>query len=317
MTMPNRHLPNQVTHLTRRTTQRQFLLKNSKDGKIKNDIGFLFALSCHRHNQAPHAVTVMSNHHHVCITDNNGKRSDFLRDFHHLTAKSINKSLNRRESLWASASPGNTLLLDTEVIVKTMLYIWLNPVEAGLVSKVEEWEHFQILPKHWGKPMRFKRPDLYAANGDDKKIPEYIEITPMPPRIFPDLSLEDVIAHFERRINEEEQRIFAERKTKGKAKVLGMAYCFKQNPFSAPKKSVPMYSRNPRFSASKVETVVLAVQRMRSFWRAYRKRFQAFKGGVKVKFPPGAIMMRDRFGMVCAKLGREDPHCPIYAPFQF
>ena len=32
MTRPNRHLPNQIVHLPRRTTQRQFLLKNDKAG---------------------------------------------------------------------------------------------------------------------------------------------------------------------------------------------------------------------------------------------------------------------------------------------
>ena len=140
MTLPNRHLPGQIFHGTRRTSQRQFLLKNGKDGKTKNDLGYLLALSCARHKQLPHAVTVMSNHHHICMTDTNGKRSDHFRDFHHLTTKVLNKTLGRRESLWSSNSPGNTVLLVTETVEKTMLYIWLNPVEAGLVSSVKKWK---------------------------------------------------------------------------------------------------------------------------------------------------------------------------------
>lgn len=317
MTLPNRHLSNQIVHLTRRATQRQFFLKSDKKGITQNDLGYLFALSALRHNQSPHALMLMFNHHHICMTDNTGKRSNFLRDFHHLTTKVLNQALGRRESLWSSSAPGNTLLLDTEEIVKTMLYIWLNPVKAGLVSSVKEWKHLKIMPHHWGKKMRFKRPDFFRAQGENKKYPEYIEFMPMPPAMFQHLPLEEVIAYFEKRIEAEEKRILSERKKAGKPKALGMEKCFKQSAFSTPKKSVPMYARNPRFASTRAEAIALAVEAMKSFWRQYKKRLEALKKGLKVRFPSGTVRMKEIFKIKCDAVGRGDPHQPRYSPFEF
>ena len=45
----------QIVHDTRRTTQRQFLLKNDEKDLAKNEFGNLFGLTALRHNQTPHA----------------------------------------------------------------------------------------------------------------------------------------------------------------------------------------------------------------------------------------------------------------------
>ena len=62
----------------------------------------------------------------------------------------------------------------------------MNAVQAGLVSKVEDWDNLKILPTDWRKPLRFTRPDYFSKKGNDKKYPEFIEITPMPPKVFAD-----------------------------------------------------------------------------------------------------------------------------------
>ena len=133
--------------------------------------------------------------------------------------------------------------------------------------------------------------------------------------MFSHLPLETVIAYFQKRISEEERRIRAERKKSGKQKFLGMEACFKQSAFSTPETSVPMYARNPRFSATTVEAVKLAVEAMRTFWRQYKIRLEGFRKGSVAKFPSGTILMQ-MLGAKCAELGSADPHCPRYAPFQ-
>ncbi len=229
----------------------------------------------------------------------------------------LNKALRRRESLWSSSAPGNTLLLDTDVVIDTMLYIWLNPVQAGLVTKVDDWNHLQILPKNWGKSMRFKRPDFFQVTGDSERFPKFIEIVPMPPKMFSHLSLIEVIAYFEKRIADEELRIRNELKKKKGTKVMGMDSCYRQSPFSSPKAGIPMYTRNPRFSGTKVNVISSAIEGMTSFWRIYKKRLEEFRKGSKTNFPAGTIMMRERFGCSFEKLGRGDPHQPNYVCFQF
>ena len=214
MSSPKQHIAGQTVHITRRTTQRKFLLRNSEEGYVKNAAGFVFALAVLLHGQIPHALTLMSNHTHICLTDSTGKRSKFMQRFHALLAKIMNKKLGRRENFWSSNEPGNTWLLDTPKIVETLLYIWLNPVRAGLVERVAQWDQFQILPKHWGKTMRFYRPDYFRDT--DPNIPEFIEFIPQPPPGFEYYPLEEVVAFFEKRIAEEEEALMIARRKKNK-----------------------------------------------------------------------------------------------------
>ena len=44
---------------------------------------------------------------------------------------------------------------------------------AGCVERVEQWTGFQILPRHWGRPMKFGRPELCS-----KKMPEFGVVAP-------------------------------------------------------------------------------------------------------------------------------------------
>lgn len=316
MTLPNRHLAGQIAHLTRRTTQRQFLLKNDKKNRAKNELGYLLGLTALRHDQTPHALVIMSNHTHICITDNNGRRSDFKRDFHHLTTKVINKRLERRESLWSSSAPGDTVLLDTQKVIDTMLYIWLNPVAAGLVSKVQHWKHFCILPRHWGKKMRFKQPDYFRKRKNSDHLPEFIEFTPMPPAMFDHLPLDEVIAMFEGWIKEGEKRIRAERKKKhGEKNIIGMKACFEQSHFATPETPAKRNALNPRFSSTCVKKIAAAIVAMRTFWRVYKKRWEGFLEGSTARFPAGTVSMVLRFNRPCCNLGNADPHLPSYQPY--
>ena len=194
-----------------------------------------------------------------------------------------------------------------------------HPVKAGLVSKVEHWKHFCILPRHWGKKMRFKRPDYFRERENCEHLPEFVEFTPMPPAMFDHLPLEEVIQMFEGWIKEGEKRIRAERieklgKTKGK-KVLGMKACFAQSHFFTPKTSVKMYARNPRFSSTCAKTMSAAIEALRTFWRVYRRRLEGFRKGSKARFPAGTVFMALRLNLACSKVGNADAHLPRYKPY--
>ena len=291
--------------ITRRTTQRQYLLKNSRDGATKNDIGYLFALAATRTGQIVSGVLIMSNHYHAVMFDVAARRSKFMQCFHSLTGKVMNKRLQRRESLWSTHAPGDTLLLDTEAVVDALIYTWLNPVVAGLVDRVSEWDHFVILPQHWGKKMRFKRPDYFT----DDSLPEYIEFTPMPPGGFEDTP--ETRTFFETRLREAEDEVLSKR---GKKKSLGMKRCYRVSPFATPKKSEPMYKRNPRFKTRNKELASHAIACLRHFWNTYQACRRAFSRGFEVNFPSGTLNLREQFGVPCIDLLSVDPHAPRYGP---
>ena len=312
MTAPKQHLPNQIVNLVRRTNQRQFLLRNDATGQSKNAAGYIYILAALKHEQIPHAVMTMSNHIHMCQTDTTGHRSKFMQEFHGLYAKVLNRAHQRQDSLWSGSEPGNTWLLDTKALIDAMIYIWLNPVRAGLVERVMHWDHFKIMPGDWGEILRFKRPD-YFRDGDPNK-PEYLEIIAQPPAPLAHIPLEELVPYFEKRIAEEEEACMIARRKKNK-KVIGMEKCYVLKPTSAPKTKAVMYTRNPRFSSTIPKLIVNAIESLKAFWGQYKRRLEDLKKGSRESFPAGTVKLPGLLGLACFDLDKY-PHLKIeYEPF--
>jgi putative transposase len=118
-----------------------------------------------------HAVCVMSNHHHLVVTDPRGVLPEFLRELHRLTAKAINASQGQWENLWA-AEPCNAARLVTDHDVEDKIaYVVANPVAAGLVEQPEQWPGVLL----WGeKSVRVARPSSYFR--EDGTCPAQLEL---------------------------------------------------------------------------------------------------------------------------------------------
>jgi REP element-mobilizing transposase RayT len=158
MAHPRRIVPGETYLITRRCYQRTFRLRPSE---LTNTI-FLYCLAfaAMRTGIAVHAVCVMSNHHHLVVTDTRGVLPDFLRELHRLTAKAINASQGQWENLWA-AEPCNVVRLVTDEDVESKIaYVVANPVAAGLVRQPDEWPGVLL----WGeRVVTVRRPDVYFA----------------------------------------------------------------------------------------------------------------------------------------------------------
>src|SRR5262249_19185621 len=118
-----------------------------------------------------HAVCVMSNHHHLVVTDPYGVLPDFLRELHRLTAKAINASQGQWENLWA-AEPCNVVRLVTDDDVDDHIaYVIANPVAGGLVKHPDEWPGIA----NWGEhAIRVERPAFYFS--EDGACPPHIAL---------------------------------------------------------------------------------------------------------------------------------------------
>ncbi len=123
-----------------------------------------------------HAACVMSNHHHLVVTDTRGLLPDFLRELHRLTAKAMNAAQGQSENLWA-AEPANVVRLVTDGDVEDKIaYVVANPVAAGLVTQPDAWPGFLA----WGaKTLKVKRPVAYFSA--DGKCPETLPLVVEPP----------------------------------------------------------------------------------------------------------------------------------------
>ena len=288
----------QLVMIARRTAQRQFFWRPGRD--TRELFGYMFVKACLDQGLEAIAASLMSNHIHAMLLDLCGRRSEWMQQAFSNTARKRNLDLNRRENLWRPGEPGDMPILDMEKVVEQVLYVALQPVAAGLVEKADEWTGFKILPSDWGKPMRFARPS-WCGSG----MPEFVELTPLPPPGFRHLPLPDVIAFFEAKIAEREA--YYRRKRKGRP-VAGIALCEARNPFSTPDTPAPMRTRNPRFTTSDPELRQRAIKRLQEFSKWHREALNDFRDGDReVEFPAGTIQMARRAGCCCAVAAGDHP----------
>lgn len=297
VTAPKSPFPGQFVHIVRRTTHRRFLLRPGKD--TRELTGYMYGKAVNDNPQAPCVASCMSGHCHVAHVDQCGRRSSFMQQFHSNLARKRNLQVGHRENLWAPGAPGDMVVIGLDDIIRTVLYVCLQPVAAGCVERVGDWTGFQILPRHWGKPMRFRRPELC---GDD--MPEFVEFVPMPPPGFEHLPLEEVIAFFEHQIRRAEKRYAKNRK----GQVQGIAYCEAISPFFTPSTESPMGKLNPKFACQDPRKLMLALRRQWQFQREHRLARMCFRQGDRsVLFPAGTLKMVTLSGALCAAATPGDP----------
>src|SRR4051812_41347670 len=141
---PRRVVPDETYLITRRCYQRTFRLRPCAE--TNRIFTYCLAFAMQKTGVVLHAACVMSNHHHLIVTDPNGVLPDFLRELHRLTAKAMNAAQGEWENLWA-AEPCNVVRLVTDDDVEEKIaYVIANPVAAGLVKKPDEWPGLMV----WG-----------------------------------------------------------------------------------------------------------------------------------------------------------------------
>ena len=123
--------------LTRRLRGRTFLLRPSK--RTSQIVAYVVTIIAARRNIQLHALVVMSNHWHVCLTDPGGAIVDFQRDYHQFIARGINAHHGEFESIWSSGSPSRVECEGADDLVERIAYTMANPVEAALVRHGHSW----------------------------------------------------------------------------------------------------------------------------------------------------------------------------------
>ena len=170
MAHPRRTVPGETYLITRRCAQRAFRMRPS----VQTNRIFMYCLAfaMQKTGVRLHAACVMSNHHHIIVTDPRGLLPDFLRELHRLVAKAMNASQGQWENLWA-AEPCNVVRLVTDADVDDKVaYVVANPVAAGLVKAPEAWPGFLA----WGeRSFRVSRPMAYFS--DEGTCPLELSLT--------------------------------------------------------------------------------------------------------------------------------------------
>src|SRR6185503_6749598 len=99
MTLSRDVLPGRSYMLTRRCTQRQFLMR--PDPETNNAFIYCLAVAAQRFSIEVNYTLAESNHHHTGIHDARGNYPEFLELIHKLFAKCQNVHRGRWENFWA------------------------------------------------------------------------------------------------------------------------------------------------------------------------------------------------------------------------
>jgi REP element-mobilizing transposase RayT len=295
MTRPRQVLPGTCYLLTRRCTQRQFLLRPSEetDGILRYALG----VAAQRFGIVLHALCVMSSHYHAVVTDPNGTLPAFAQYFHSLVGRGVNHALGRRESLWAPGSYSAVALQSASDVVSKIAYVLANPVAAGLVAHGSEW------PGAWSGPSTapddVPRPTLFFNPRGRMPMSACLSFE-RPGGFDSALDFDSALAMaLATREAEAAARMATEQRT-----FHGAAWVLAQEPTSSPTTTEPLRALNPRVASRDTGTRIEALSRLAEFVADYRAALAEWRKGVRnVLFPPGTYLMRRSHGVCCAGAG--------------
>jgi REP element-mobilizing transposase RayT len=281
VTLPRQILPGKTYLITRRCTQRQFLLRPSR--MTNQNVEYCLALAAERTGVLLHAVCVMSNHWHGVVTDPQARLPEFLEIFHKLVAKVQNASLGHWENLWSSDKTSVVLLVSESDVLEKMAYTLANPTVAGLVKSPDEWPG--VISRRFGEARSVEMPDLFFdAEGE---LPESVALEFVRPPIFAPISdsqlqvrLRDAVAKLVKRARED----MALRNLP----FVGRNGVLRQSFSAVPKTPAPRRNPSPRIAAKSTPARVRAIERMLEFVREYRAVWSEWRAGNRAAvFPVG------------------------------
>ncbi len=295
MTAPRQVIAGTTYLVSRRCTQREFLLKPSVLGNLI--FKFVLAVAAARYGVLIHAVCVMSNHFHVVLTDVCGNLPRFSHLLDGVVAKAFNALYGRWESFWAPFSYSAVALASPEDVIEKVAYTLANPVTAGLVEHGTQW------PGVWSDPRSFgergqcvERPGHYFDA--DGSMPERAPLVFSVPPGF--TSAEDFRAQGIARVDELEKMAAAKRASTNQP-VLGRRGVLKQKHTDRPASREPRRVLNPRVAAKDKWKRIEALGRLVGFIKSHREARKRFWAGERdVIFPLGTYLMRVQFGVACA-----------------
>jgi putative transposase len=290
MTMPRQIIPANFYMVTRRCTQRQFLLR--PDDETNNAFVYCLAEAARRFQIDVILPSVLSNHHHTTVFDRHGKIVEFVEHLHKFVAKCQNTLRGRWENMWSSEPVCLVRLVDRNDVIDKLVYAATNPVKDRLVERVHQWpgvNGFTALVNQ--RTTTARRPRFFRSDG---RMPATARLELVIP---PELGDPDEVRReLRQRVTEVERRIAAERARSGKP-VVGRSAIVRQSWREQPPTEEPRGGLRPRIAARSVWARLEALARDRAFIDAYRHARNRWCMGIPVLFPAGTYWLR-RFANV-------------------
>ncbi len=289
--------------ITRRCTQRQFLLRPSKF--LKHALLFILARAAERFGIQLHAACVLSSHLHLLVTDPGKNISRFMCWVDSIVARFLNARYGRWENFFAQPKSFNCVkLLDVDAVLRKLVYILTNPVEAGLVSSGVRWPGLRLAPSRLGRPEIIERPNFFFR--EDGPVPEHATLKIVKPPAFDDISDEEYKERVKAAVLQREEEIRKEFAASGK-KFLGEKKVLAQSIHGRPDNREPRMQQEPHVACRDMWRRIAALKERQEFLGDYREALKEFcdrmkrrsTDALKVVFPMGIYQMCERYGVRC------------------
>lgn len=291
MTKPRCVLPDQTYLITRRCSQRRFLLK--PDPIVKDVFSYALAVTACKYGIEVHAFVVMSNHYHLVVTDVRGKLPDFQRDLNSLIARALNRHWGRSENFWAPESYSAVRPLEDADVIAKIVYVLTNPVAAGLVKKAANWEGATSVGMRFGQHYRVRQPRLFFG----KSMPSEAQLCLTRPNIYAGSSCTELEEHIDLRVRGREEQLG------GSVRFLGMRRVRAQPWWSCPESVEDGHQAKPTVASHNKWARREALQRCRDWLNAYARALADYvRGQTAIEFPPGTYKMRVCYRCVVANV---------------
>jgi len=286
--MPRRIVAGRVYMVTRRCTQRQFLLR--PDPATTNAFVYCLALAAKRTQMQVVAFLAHSNHHHTIVVDTLGRMPEFLEYFHKLVAKHQNALRGRWENFWASEATSVVELLGSDDILAKITYALTNPVKDHLIERAEQWPGASSLRANLdGRPLYVRRPAHFFRK--EGGLPESVTLKCERPPGLEGLSDAEWRAQLRDRIAAVESGAAKEREGEDR-RVLGRAQVLRQRPTDRPQSHESRRGMSPRVAGMNKWARIEAIQRNQVFQAAYRTARDLWQAGFDAVFPVGTYWLR-------------------------
>jgi REP element-mobilizing transposase RayT len=294
MSMPREVLPGRFHLITRRCTQRQFLLR--PDPETNNAFIYCLGEAAARFEIDVVLPCAMSNHHHTVIFDRHGRVIEFVEHLHKMLAKSQNALRGRWENFWSSEPVCIVHLVDRADVVDKIVYAATNPVKDRLVERVHHWPGVNGLSALLGqRPLHARRPRHFFRRKGPMPADVTLQLT-IPPELG---EPQEVLRALHERAAAVEAEEAAARARTGRT-VLGRRRVLRQAWYESPTSPEQRRGLRPRVAARSKWARLEALRRNRDFVTAYRVARTAWLAGAPIPFPPGTYWLRRFAGVPIA-----------------
>lgn len=295
--MPRRILPGLVYFLTRRCTQRQFLLKPGK--YVNLVLLYLLAEAAQRFNVTVYAYCAMSNHIHLVVRDNEGNLPQFMAHFYKLVAKVLNVHWARTENLWSNEQASVVRLVQDNDALEKIVYTLANPVQDNLVENVPDWpgiSSYGLMLN--GKEKETRRPPGFFK--PDGPMDEVVILKLARPPGYEDMPQNEWAEHLAKELRHVEDAMRAARKKDAKLRkqFVGRQKVLAAKHTDSAKRIESRNELNPQVACLEPDRRMQELLSLKGFREAHHYALVDWCAGDRsALFPRGTYKMR-KFGVV-------------------